>query len=55
MAQKKKALFHCWQHSETYGIVELEDGTIKEVSPQLIRFLYNPFKDYDWTDVKTVK
>ena len=36
------------QVSETYGIVEFEDGTVKNVYPQLIRFLDNPFDEYIW-------
>ena len=36
------------QISEIYGIVELEDGTVKKVYPQLIRFIDNQFNDYAW-------
>lgn len=38
------------QVSETYGIVEFEDGTVKSVHPSLIRFLDNPFNDYAWEE-----
>ena len=36
------------QISETYGIVEFEDGTVQSVYPNLIRFLDNPFIEYTW-------
>lgn len=36
------------QVSETYGIVEFEGGTVKQVYPSLIRFLDNPFVEYMW-------
>ena len=38
------------QVSETYGIVEFEDGTVQSVYPQLIRFLDNPFVEYMWEE-----
>ena len=36
------------QVSETYGIVEFDDGIVQSVCPQLIRFLDNPFVEYMW-------
>lgn len=40
------------QVSKTYGIVEFEDGTVKNVYPQLIRFLDGSFDDYLWEELK---
>lgn len=34
--------------TKTYRMVEFEDGTVKNVYPQLIRFLDNPFVEYIW-------
>lgn len=41
------------QVSETYGIVEFEDGTVQNVYPNLIRFLDNPFIEYIWEEGDT--
>lgn len=38
------------QISETYGIVEFEDGTVQRVYPNLIRFLDSPFVEYAWNE-----
>ena len=38
------------QHAETYGVVEFEDGTVKSVYPEQIRFLDSPFADYYWNE-----
>lgn len=38
------------QVSDVYGLVELEDGSVKIVSPKSIRFLDSPFNDYAWED-----
>ena len=60
--KEEKALFHCWGQwcdvrvvdgfrghvSETYGIIEVEDGTVRSAHPGLIRFLDSPFDDYAW-------
>lgn len=39
----------------TYGIVELEDGTVIEVPPQQIRFLDNSHEEFAWPDTKDFK
>lgn len=36
----------------TYGIVEYEDGTIKEVKPQQIKFDDNKMQEYAFTPTK---
>lgn len=41
------------QFSETYGIVEFEDGTVQNTYPQLIRFLDSSFDEYCWEEGKT--
>lgn len=38
------------QVSETYGIVEFEDGSVENVYPTLVRFLDNPFDEYEWEE-----
>lgn len=38
------------QISETYGIVEFEDGIVQSVYPNLIRFLDSPFVEYAWNE-----
>lgn len=40
------------QVSETWGIVEFEDGEVKEVYPYNIKFLDHYFDDYDWGDAE---
>lgn len=45
MVRGEKALFHCWEQSNRYGIKELfgiierEDGTMQKVNPCEIRFV----------------
>lgn len=36
--------------SMTYGIVELEDGSVIQVLPQQIQFVPGIFNDYMWLD-----
>lgn len=59
-SEEHKALFHFWGYhseigghpggggrvSETFGIVEYEDGTVHEIEPQNIRFVDNAISGY---------
>lgn len=62
---KRKALFHRWgqlaknipisggnahQVAEVCGVVEFEDGTVKTVRPNQIKFLDSTFDEYDWSE-----
>lgn len=38
------------QLSMVYALIELEDGTLRYVSPYEITFLDNPFTDYAWPE-----
>ena len=40
------------QVSETFAIVEYEDGTIHEVKPTYIRFVDNPMIEYVFTEME---
>lgn len=39
----------------TYGIVELEDGSVVEVPPGNIRFLDNPLEELAWPNIMDSK
>lgn len=62
-ADGEKALFHCWSQvsdiviikdtgeelgTNTYAIVELEDGTITRVKPEKIKFCDNYAQQYNY-------
>ena len=40
------------QISQTFGIVEYEDGTIREVEPQYIRFVDNAMSEYAFPEME---
>ncbi len=55
-AKYAKGLFHCWEHykderfSGVWGIVELEDGSVKQFEIDAIKFIdkklaKNPYED----------
>lgn len=39
----RKALFHMWSNipTKTYAIVEFEDGTVKTIDPEDVKFINN--------------
>ena len=51
-AQDIKAIFHTWNTFTGKGIVEYEEGTIREVEPTRIQFMDNAMSEYVFPEME---